>query len=495
MNKKKISYKEKHKQKREKYSNILPNDEYVNHVSNKFVLLLNSDKYFYNGFSTLSHQEQLTYIALLREYTKDRNNVRHSIAEKQLNVIHEKTGSSYEEGTCAPLFVDEKRLVRMDCYGSINRRREDQLSPLYKYFRERQGQKNYKLSLYDLDASPNWRVMTQFQSFRNIEDQIKLYMQKNKFHPDTLKVMTVSDFCDVIYNIFANKDAERAHFVEKEDCIRNRYVRSFMKNYGNNFRNLLLSKKIDERCVNSLCNQMKRFGACDLDGLVVTEIYHTPRTLKALKRNGYNVGKAKVGDKIPQKLVDELIDENKANLILARDRNGEPVDRYVLPRLEVHHGYAVKFTDSESLAASNYPNHLVLVESKMHQYYYHLFDTLVKHDNMQTFFSHLNITDKQMRTRIGFAENDAVFGDLENNQEFLERRQEDLLHKANYYECQAEYMNNVAIVIKKHNIKVNEYGYNTYNSMADELHSFIADKLELTEFKKTVSIAHNTKSR
>ena len=143
MNKKKISYKEKHKQKREKYSNVLPNDEYVNHVSNKFVLLLNSDKYFYNGFSTLSHQEQLTYIALLREYTKDRNNVRHSIAEKQLNVIHEKTGSSYEEGTCALLFVDEKRLVRMDCYGSINRRREDQLSPLYKYFREKQGQKNY----------------------------------------------------------------------------------------------------------------------------------------------------------------------------------------------------------------------------------------------------------------------------------------------------------------------------------------------------------------
>lgn len=488
MNKKKQTYAEKHKKSNEYYLLSFLEDVYHNSVAEKFDILFKSSKGFESMFLKLSHTEQLSFVGMLKDLLQSKNQKDRKIAAQKLNYIHEMTGSSYQEGCSDPLFLDEKRLIRMDFYGCINRRRDDQLSPLYKYFCRHRDEMVHRANDYDLQNSPNWKVLRQFQSFRSIEPQIKRYLQSRKMNPDVLLVMTVSDFCDVIYQAVNRDGTEKAHFIEKENCIKNKFVRNFMKKFGKEFKANLLNKNIDERCVNSLCNQMKRFGVCDLDCLVVTEIYHTKRTLKDLQEHGYDVSNVKIGDKIPQKLVNKLVDEDKAHLIAARDADGHLIDKYVLPRLEVHHGYAVKFTDSDSLAMSNYPNNLVLVESRMHQYYYHLFDTFIKQNNMQNFFSHLNIENKNMRMRIGFGREDAVFGDMENTEEFLKRKQEDLLYRVNYYDCQAEYMNNVAMMIRKYDIKINTYGANAYSVMADQLRDFIADKLELTEFKKVVSI-------
>ena len=98
------------------------------------------------------------------------------MAEQHLQSIHKLTDSSLDEGIYEPLSHDEKRIIRMDCYGKIDLRKSYQLSPLYKYFKKNENLKQSKLSEYDLNNSPSWRVFRQFQSFRSISLKIKQFL-------------------------------------------------------------------------------------------------------------------------------------------------------------------------------------------------------------------------------------------------------------------------------------------------------------------------------
>ncbi|MBR3502415.1 MAG: hypothetical protein IKO06_05875 [Alphaproteobacteria bacterium] len=411
---------------------------------------------FSNKFLDLSYLEQIKFIEALNKEAGETDGLdgRLSFYFQEINRL---TGSDYEEGIFSPLALDEKRLIRMDCYGSISRRRNDQLSKLYLFFKYRLKPQKHALKEYDLDNSPMWKVMAQFESFRKIKQKIRKALHRSRINPDALKIMTISDYCDVIYNEFSD-GGDKARFLEPEDTVKNRFVREFMKKCGKQFEKILLERGIDERCVKSLCRKMRRYGSCDLDSLVVTEIYYTPQVISNLKKIGFDTKKAKVGARIPEELVEHLMDVNQDYLLEALNPDGSKVYTYQLPRLELHHNRAVNFADSEYLASTNYPNHLVLVESKMHHGYYHLFDSVVQQNDLQNFYARLNIKNEMMRLRIGFSYEDALFCDFENIRAFKDRAAKDQEKRVNYFVCQQEQMDNVIDIVNKYNLEINQFG-------------------------------------
>lgn len=411
-------------------------------------------------------------------------------AEKHLNVIHALTKSSYDCGIYEALSNDEKRLIRMECYGSINRRQNHQLSEFYKFFIKQEKLEHirrgirFKLSDYKLEDSPSWRVFNQFETFRKIAPRLKRYFYESNINPDVLKVMTISDFCDSIYQAFKKNDNDDcANFIPKHESLKYRYVKTFMKHCGAAYEKILLHKGIDERCVKSMCNSMRRFGICDINSLIVTETHYTPRILNDLAAAKFDVSEIKVGDRISQNFTDELLDNNQAYLILARDENGKPLDKSDLPVLELHHKHAVRFAASNGyLARTNYPENMLLTDSAMHARYYHLFDQVISNNKIQNFYSRLNITSKDMCLLIGFNPEDAIHYDMENTKAFQKRVQEDIKAKINYFDMMEQRLINEQELALRYNLNYSRIGFNKVNHSLKEL----SQKMDLDKDKMKI---------
>ena len=91
-------------------------------------IIYNPDN-FTKKFLDLPYDRQIEMVVTLNQiieqsYNKNLSQIEKIFvrtAEKHLDNINELINSSYDEGIYSPLANDEKRLIRMDCYGSINR--------------------------------------------------------------------------------------------------------------------------------------------------------------------------------------------------------------------------------------------------------------------------------------------------------------------------------------------------------------------------------------
>lgn len=426
---------------------------------------------FISKFKQLNTDAQLKIVRLLHNIVKKEENSPSSGEERHyaedaryfLNNIYKLSGCSYDKHNFYPLATDEKRLIRMECYGTINRRKDCELSFLYKYFRKKSEPEKYPQSSYKLLASPSWKVFHQFESFRSIEANIRKHLHKSGIHPDALQVMTVSDFCDIIYHAYKKDDSDIvANFLPKSECIKSKQNKAIMKYAGKEYETLLMKsltsegKRIDERAVKSYCDMMRRFGCDDLNLLVITERNYTKRTLDDLSKEGFDVSELQVGMPIEQSFIDYLVDTNKADLILARDENGIPLSKDGLPQTQYHHNHSVMLARKEdTIAACDYPNNGVNVDVRIHQDFLHLFDKIMHTGGgVEQIAARLNIQNKNMRILLGFdAEKDALYCDLENTPEFRRRKAKDLKCKVNYFDMMQIRMQNEAKIIKKHNIE------------------------------------------
>lgn len=417
---------------------------------------------FMERFDKLTYKQQICMIVTLNAIIKEQEKNPKTgddadfaeSAQHCLNKIHKRMNVSLDVGNYAPLSDDEKRLIRMDCYGKINKRAPHQLSPLYLYFTSPENRKHARLFEYRLDLSPSWRVFNQFESFRRISARVRYYLYKQNVNPDALRVMTVNDFCDVIYKAFKkDENSDSAKFIPPEKNVRVTQIRNFMKCCGEEFEQQLFNQGHDVRLVKSLCNALRRFGHSDIKTLSVTEIYYNQRVINSLAAAGYDVSGIVEGDKIPQSFVNELIDEHKESLILAYDGKGRPLDKENLPRLEVHHKHAVQFSASNGyLARANYPNNLLLVDSLIHAEYFHLFDQVMKRDQMNNMYSRLNINERTMASVIGFGAEDAIYFDFEQSAAFKRRETMDKKCVVNYLKMMEERAQNELELIDKYQI-------------------------------------------
>lgn len=460
--------------------------------------ILSEPYHFEESFLNLSYQQQILMVVTLHDIIKnqEKNPLRGTAAEFadmaqiHLNKIHMLTDSSIDNGNFEPLADDEKRIIRMDCYGKINKRPDHQLSSIYKFFKDPKNAVKAKFTEYDLGNSPSWRVFRQFESFRSIEFRVKCYLYRQNINPDALKAMTVNDYCDVIYNTFVKADSRgTANFIAPEKNIRIRLIKAFMRHCGKDFEQLLINKGNDPRCAASLCNAMRRFGHTDIDTLSITETHYTPRILSDLAKAGYDVSMVSTGDEIAQSFVNLLIDENKEDLILARDEKGRLIDRSKLPRLEVHHKHAVQFTSSNGyLAKANYPHNLLLVDSLMHKNYYHLFGTVYKQNQMNNFYSRLNANNPYMVSILGFNERDSAYFNFENTQAFRKRESEDKRYVVNYLQEMENRMQNEIDISEKYHIPYNSSAIQNSNRIMNSLAEKSCEKSEnMKRFAKWLS--------
>ena len=367
---------------------------------------------FEENFSKLEYSRQIALIDLLSGIMHNTITISPEKLSKKvlsqsydcLEMIGWKCGSYYDDGNIYyPLSDDEKKLVRMECYGSIDARRDHELSSCYKFFCKDTNKGKFKLKSYDLTQSPMWRVFSQFESFRLIAPNVRRYLYRNGINPEALKIMSVNDFCDVIHKAFA-KTPESMKSLFLKTGYKKRFVKSFMKERGKLLYQRLLDDGLDKRKVASLCRRMAKDGCCDIPSLIITEINFTPRIIKDIENTKYYDKNYKVGDEIPYELIDNMMRDDRENILVARDENGLPLNKDDMPRFEVHHKNAVKFAnDDDYLAKINYPSNLVLVEHEMHRAYFHGFDdTNEVARNNEQYFSRINMYDSNVVLLDGF---------------------------------------------------------------------------------------------
>ena len=448
---------------RKKHSDILsPKETSSASITQGHIFDILSDQWkFEENFLNLSVDEQIEIVAVLHKIANNsedkRNRKLADLAYQYLEIIHRLANAVYDTGNFIELARDEKRLIRMECYGTINRRKPHELSYLYNYFKKSENAVDAPMMVYHqcLKASPAWRVFHQFESFRTLEKDICRYLKKSRLDPNVLSALTINDYCDIIFNTYKQNDNSLvAEFLPAKKTVKGRRISDIIKYCEPQFKQLLVSKGNDIRCVQSLCNIMKRFGMYDVDRLIVTEINYTPRIIDDLAKAGYDTTNMLPGTPIEQEFIDHLLDINQGTLILARDENGKPLDKSLLPRLQDHHIHSVVLSNNlDTIAAVNYPNNGIEVDERIHQHYLHLFDCLIKSGNIEKYYSRLNITDNRMRVLIGFnAKTDAIYFDLENNREFKRRKAMDRRCKVNYFQMMEERLYNEAKLVETYNI-------------------------------------------
>ena len=467
------SYKEKQQHRLQKdtsqtpvYEYLLPPKRTKSPYEAKLMQILLEPTNFKKKFTDLKLDEQLAMNQLLAEISEHgkSENLKGFArdfaegAEYLLDNIHQIAGTEYDKGIFTKIHRDEKRLIRMECHGTINLRTPHQLSIFYKFFSKPENKGKWGLRAYDMKKSPMWRVFMQFESFRKITQDIRKYMQKNGINPDALKVMTVSDFCDVIFQAYqkSSKDT-KVSFLPEGESIKAKYVKEFMQRCGDKYKKLKLeeasSRGVRPEAVESLCNAMRLWGVTEPSRITVTSFEYTPQIIKDLTKAGYDVKGIEVGSPIPQEFTDYLIMHRQEKLIQARDENGKLITTEGLEGEELHHIGAVLIAANNGyLARTDYPNMLVLLNPRFHGNYVHYFDRILKQNDEEEFYQRLTIKDKKTRLMLGFGKNKCILADFENGAEFKKRETEDMLYVVNYNKMTAVRLKNEVEIAQKYKI-------------------------------------------
>ena len=407
-----------------------------------FYEVIYDDHSFLEVFNDLPLPEQIKAYQVLKKLAETSTN-KVSRAEKKLilisrdklDSINESAGLKKEDLLRNPLSTDEHHIIRMDCYGSIDKRPTHQLSTYYKDILKNPLDKKLSVKAYNLEQSPMWKVFRQFENFRKIEPQIKKFLSDNKINPEILKVMGVKDFSDMIYRAFKKSDEIKVSFVDK-DSDRNAFVKELAtKNYDAIF-DILHSQGHDNRYIHSLLNAMKMYGVTDASHIIITETHFTEKVLADLKKAKIATEDYNVGDKIEQDLVEYLFRNDQGMLIAARDENGERLKGGRFPSFEVHHKIAV----SESgkllcLPKVNYRSNFLLVESNIHQIVLHGYDKLVVQAGKEAYRCRMEFIDDHLAFMAGFTPDKQLSVNWSNYQEFVRREKEDEKHLVTYEDC------------------------------------------------------------
>ncbi len=364
-----------------------------------------------------------------------------SISQHKMNSINMRAGLEIAQNPHYAMSADELHVIRMDCYGCVDARRPHLLSPYYNHFSKNKLSKPLPPENYNLETAPSWKIFRQFKSFRDIENKLKEYMAHQRLNPEMLKIISVQDFSDIIFNAFKqNAKDKKAIFAPSK---RNQFVKDIAREKGDELSAIMQAQGVDKRYINSLLNAMKHFGITDANRVIVTEPYFTKRVLTDLKRAKIPCEEYNIGDPVPQALVDELIYADKGYLLVAREKNGTILDKTNFPSFEVHHKVAV----SESgrlghISKVNYRRNFLLVSSKLHIEVLHAFDKLSKTQSAETYQRRLEFTDPSAAFMYGFRKENQIQLNWQDTPEEKKIEEEDEKYLVSYDEVSHELQEN-----------------------------------------------------
>jgi|GEM_PF-5072866 len=447
--------------------------------------VLYHDEGYIEDFYNLSVEEAGHAYELLSKSAQDYSD----IAQK-LDEVLAAAGFKISQHSGRFLHKQELLTIRMDFHGTIDRikdgLRQRELSPYYRYLISHPLDKSSKANDYDFKTSPSWKLFSRFESFRQIEGNLKVYLLKHKIDPIILKLMTPRDFSDLVVQCFQKSKEEQKITFQKDITVRNEFVRDLAKHNGKKMIDMLLKQGWDERYVRSMVNMMKKHGKSNSSKLIITEIRFTPRVLIDLKKaekaclkdiqskeffdlestkqnelkNLYlqlrqvNVQKFRPGDVIPQVLIDTAIDADKGYIFVARDKNGQILRGEDFPSFTVHHKHAASDAGVlKSVAYANYKNNLCLVREDIHSSFIHRRDKIVRREEMTSYAKRLEFIEPHIAFMIGFHPYERMAYDFYRGKR-LKRQIMDNKYNVSYDECMKELALNHTTYDRMHNKKV-----------------------------------------
>ena len=469
-------YKRKHTfEEREKRSEEAAEREIA---EKPYLAVIYHDDYLRDFFS-LSYEDAGRAYEMLSKLANDASNSKISrIAAQKLNDILYACGLQISQYDGNFIHKQEVLSIRMDFYGTIDRLkpglRARELSRYYRSLLENPLQKRPKSSEYNFDSAPSWKLFSRFQSFRRIEKNLKAYLIKHKIDPQILQLMTPRDFSDLVVLAFQKSPNEQKITFQREISVRNEFVRDLANKQGDQMAQMLLRKGYDERYVRSMLNMMQRYGKYTSSKLIVTEIYFSQRILSDLKKAEANFHKSgtpisktllnyiahineknfKVGDPIPQNLINALIDEGQGHLVVARDAKGKELKGGDFPSFEVHHKHAVSDAgDLKSVSYVNYKENLCLVMSELHTPFIHRCDKIRQSGETKSYSKRLEFIDPNTAFMIGFRKSERLSFDFRRTKQSNRQKMDDK-HIVSYNDCMRQLALNQAAYDREHNYPV-----------------------------------------
>ena len=457
------------------------------------------DVSFVSTFHNLSYENQIATYQVLVQLSRPTNQDDESRNDAmfKLERIAKSIGLEFTEKQDCFLSKDERHIIRMDFYGSIDRLKESEqkrkLSKPYLELMAAPLKKHHKTAEYDFTSAPMWPLFARFKSFRKIEKRLKQYLVGHKIDPRILSLMDVRDFSDLIAktfqksmkqvkqekiksflksernlrsylvdnhinpDVFAELNAKiqkdltvlpedtnifemKVHF-EEPISVRKQFVHAIVDRYEEEIKESLLTKGYDKRYVLSMLNAMKKYGATKTEKLVITETHFTDRIIKDLKK--FKINCFKKGEPIPQAFVDYLIEGGQGDLIAARDEEGRKILAADFPSFEVHHKHAVSGSgDLSNIASINYPDNLCLVFEKIHAHVLHGMDIILSDKRRDSYSRRTEFINDDIILMAGLNKEDQHSYSFVNRSAYKKRQKQDSTKYALYAECYAELLKN-----------------------------------------------------
>ncbi len=164
----------------------------------------------------------------------------------------------------APLKKAEKKLIRIEFYGSVDKvRNQSGFSKIYKDHLSSQNKENYPKEAYnDLCDWPIWQVCEQSKKLSALKPKIISYLQQNAISPEILPSLNSTDFQDILYNTFkVGESGKKAYLFESQ---RSRFVKYLANNYQKDLKNMFFQKGMSKDKVNELISKMKEYGSTEM---------------------------------------------------------------------------------------------------------------------------------------------------------------------------------------------------------------------------------------
>lgn len=266
---------------------------------------------------------------------KKRDNTR-----EQIKDLIRKWGLHFE--TNKPHYAlsrDEKHIIRMDFYGSINETDKTQAHTRHTISYLKHISSSNKPELppqdYDLSTSPIWALYRQFPRFRKIESKLKQQLQKMNIPASMLPHMNAYDFSDVLYQHYYDpKTAPKAYMFLG---ARRSFVKDFIRKNETKFRQFLKHLDIDDRYSDELISNMKKYGKTSRVYVIDHEKGAT--LLKTYQEKGIIGADETIGTKLSLEQIKFIRDHGDYTKIAILGKDGKPLTG---PDFSVHHKVAVK---------------------------------------------------------------------------------------------------------------------------------------------------------
>lgn len=314
---------------------------------------------------------------------KERDNAREEIKH-----LIRKWGLHFEDNKPHyALSRDEKHIIRMDFYGSINETDKTQAHTRHTALYLKHIQTSNKPVLppqdYDLSTSPIWALYRQFPRFRKIESKLKQQLQKMNIPASMLPQMNAYDFSDVLYNYYYTPEtAPKAYMFLG---ARRSFIKDFIRKNETKFRQFLKHLDIDDRYSDELISNMKKYGKTSR--VYVIDQEKGTALLKTYQEKGIIPPDENIGDKLTLEQIEFIRNRGDYTKIAILGQDGKPLTG---PEFSVHHKVAVKDAAEipDLLDVNKFENLCLTVEYPYHRIL-HSLDSTQTIDRRESYISRI----------------------------------------------------------------------------------------------------------